>query len=72
MGDISLTFLDTRPHSLLGRAGTIFEHASNLTDNLIPVWLIWILAVLILFGVPLGMLAAFYWALREDEAAGAV
>ncbi len=72
VGDISLSFLDTRPHSLLGHAGTIFEHASNLTDDLIPVWLIWILAVLVGFGVPLGILAAFYLALREDEAAGAV
>lgn len=68
-GDVALTFLDTRPSSLLGRLGTIFGHASNLTDHLIPVWLIWILAVLVLCGVPLGILAAFYTALREDEAA---
>ncbi len=72
VGDISLSFIDTRPHSLLGHAGTIFAHASNLTDHLLPVWLIWILAVLVGFGVPLGILAALYLALREDEAAGAV
>ncbi len=71
VGDIALTFLDTHPSSLLERAGTIFGHASNLTDHLIPVWLIWILAVLVLCGVPLGILAAFYGALREDEAAAA-
>jgi len=68
-GDIALTLLDTHPSSLLEQAGTIFGHASNLTDHLIPVWLIWILAVLVLCGVPLGVLAAFYTALREDEAA---
>ncbi len=68
VGDIALTFLDTHPSSLLERAGTIFGHASNLTDHLVPVWLIWILAALVLCGVPLGILAAFYTALREDEA----
>jgi hypothetical protein len=71
VGDVALTLFDTHPSSLLARAGTIFGHASNLTDHLIPVWLIWILAVLVLFGVPLGVLAAFYTALREDEAAAA-
>ena len=71
VGDVALTFIDTRPHSLLGQAGTIFSHASNLTDHLIPVWLIWILAVLVAFGVPFGILAAFYTALSEDEAAAA-
>lgn len=68
VGDVSLTLLDTRPGSLLEQAGTIFGHASNLTDHLIPVWLVWILAVLVLCGVPLGIIAAFYTALREDEA----
>ncbi|MCW3020493.1 MAG: hypothetical protein JWN10_2801 [Solirubrobacterales bacterium] len=71
VGDVALTFLDTRPSSLVEQAGTIFSHASNLTDHLIPVWLIWILAVLVAFGVPLGILGAFYTALREDEAAAA-
>lgn len=71
VGDVALTFLDTRPSSLLEQAGTIFAHASNLTDHLIPVWLIWILAVLVAFGVPLGILGAFYTALRADEAAAA-
>jgi hypothetical protein len=71
VGDVALTLFDTHPSSLLAQAGTIFGHASNLTDHLIPVWLIWILAVLVLFGVPAGILAAFYTALREDETAAA-
>jgi hypothetical protein len=71
VGDVALTLFDTHPSSLLSQAGTIFGHASDLTDHLIPVWLIWILAVLVLFGVPVGILAAFYTALREDEAAAA-
>jgi hypothetical protein len=68
VGDISLTFLSNRPSSLLGELGRVFTHASNLTDQLVPVWLIWILCVLIAFGVPLSVLAAFYLALSRDEA----
>jgi len=68
VGDIGLRFLASHPQSLLGRLGEIFGHVSNLTDRLVPVWLIWILAVLVAFGVPVGMVASFYWALREDTA----
>jgi hypothetical protein len=68
LGDISLAFVEN-PQPLLDRLGEVFGHASDLTDRLIPVWLIWILAVLVALGVPIGVLAAFYLALREDEAA---
>jgi hypothetical protein len=68
-GDIALTFLDNRQRSLLDRLGEVFGHVSILTDRLLPVWLIWILAVLVALGVPLGTLMAFYLALREDDAA---
>ena len=71
VGDFALTLLDSRRSSLLERLGTVFGHASNLTDHLIPVWLIWILAALVAFGMPIGVLAAFYGALREDEAPAA-
>lgn len=67
-GEIALTFLG-RPRSLLGSLGTIFGHVSVLTDRLVPVWLVWLLAVLVTLGVPLGVLAALYLAMREDEAA---
>jgi hypothetical protein len=66
-GDIALAFLDDRRRSLLDRASEIIGHASNLTDGLVPVWLIWILAVLVAFGVPVGTMAAFYLAMTEDE-----
>lgn len=72
VGDIALTFLDSRQLSLLDRLGEVFGHASNLTDRLVPVWLIWILAVLVAFGAPIGIVSAFYVALREDEAGAAV
>jgi len=68
VGDITLTFADDHRRSLTERLGEVFGHASNLTDRLVPVWLIWMLAVLVAFGVPIAMVAAFYRALREDEA----
>lgn len=66
-GDIALAFTDNQPHPLLDRLGEVFGHASNLTDRLIPVWLIWAIAVIVAFGVPAGMVLAFYRGLREDE-----
>jgi hypothetical protein len=71
-GDIALTLLDNRPRSLLSSLGEVFGHASNLTDRLVPVWLIWVLAVLVALAVPLCALLAFYLALREDETSGAL
>jgi hypothetical protein len=72
VGDIALAFIDNRPRSLLERLDEIFGHASNLTDNLVPVWLIWALAVLVAVGVPTGVVAAFYRALLQDEAAAGI
>jgi hypothetical protein len=66
-GDIALTFLRARQISLLDRLGEVFGHASNLTDDLVPSWLIWIIAFVIAFGVPAAAVAALYRALREDE-----
>lgn len=68
VGDIALTFLEGRDTSMLQRLGLVFDHASNLTERLVPVWLIWALAVLVAFGVPAGVVAALYRALREDSA----
>lgn len=68
-GDIALEFLDNHRPSLLDRTGEMFDHASNLTDHLVPAWLIWAIAVIVALGVPAATLAAFCLALREDEAA---
>lgn len=70
-GDIALTLIDNRPRSLLSSLGEVFGHASNLTDRLVPVWLIWVLAAIVAVTVPVCSLYAFYRALREDEAEGA-
>ncbi len=67
VGDVALSFVENGPHSLISRLGEIFEHASNVTDRLVPVWLIWILTVIVAFGVPVAVVAALYLALREGE-----
>jgi hypothetical protein len=67
-GDIALTFLSNRRQSRLSRLGQVFGHASNLTDHLIPVWLIWMLAVTALLAVPTAAVTLFRRALHEDEA----
>jgi hypothetical protein len=69
VGEIGLALLDGRPRSLLDRLDEAFAHASNLTDRLVPAWLIWLVAVLVTLGVPLAMVAAFYRAITEEAAA---
>jgi hypothetical protein len=71
VGDIAVEFLDSPRRSLLGRLGEVFGHVSVLTDRLVPVWLVWLLAVLVALGVPLAVLTALYLALRADEAPAA-
>jgi hypothetical protein len=68
-GDIALTFLNSHRQSRLSRLGEVFGHASNLTDHLVPVWLVWILALATLVLVPIGTVLAVRRALAEDEAA---
>jgi len=72
VGDISLAFIDNRPRSLMERLDEVFGHASNLTDHLVPVWLIWTLTILVAVGVPTGVVLAFYRALQQDEVAARI
>jgi hypothetical protein len=71
-GDIALSFIAKGNRSLFGEINETFDHASNLTDGLVPVWLIWLLGLLVLGFVTLGTVASFYLALREDEESGAM
>lgn len=68
VGDIALTFLDPQPRTILSRLGEVFTHASNLTEGLIPVWLVWVIAILAALGIPAGAIAAFWLSLKADEA----
>jgi hypothetical protein len=67
LGDIALTFATARQVSLLDRLGEVFDHASNLTDRLVPAWLVWMIAIAVALGVPIAIVRAFHDALREDE-----
>jgi hypothetical protein len=66
VGDVSLSFYEAPRRSLLSSLGTVFARASRLTEDLVPSWLIWIVAVLVALGLPLGIVAALYVALREE------
>jgi len=66
IGDITLTFRQAKARSLLDRLGEVFKHASNLTDGLVPIWLIWLIALATGLGVPITLLAAYYLAIGED------
>ncbi len=67
LGDIMLTFYDSGSQSLLDQLGETFSHASNLTAGLVPVWLVWIIAIAVALGIPGGMMYAIYMALREED-----
>lgn len=71
-GEISLGLRERAHRSPFDLLSETFSHASNLTDGLMPAWLIWIIAALAVVGVPVGVFAAFYVALREDDAASVV
>jgi hypothetical protein len=71
-GNITLSFFNSRSRSRLSRLGEVFEHASNLTDHLIPTWLIWLLSIFALLAVPAMTVAFFRRAVQEDEAGGSL
>ncbi len=71
VGDVALTFLSSRPKTVLDRLGEVFQHASNLTEGLIPVWLVWLIAVTTAIAIPLAAIAALWQALLADELAQA-
>lgn len=66
-GQITLAFFEARPRSLFDRLGTIFSRASNMTGQIVPAWLVWVLALAIALGVPAGLCTALLGALREDS-----
>jgi hypothetical protein len=67
-GDIALTFLGRR-QTRLSRLGDVFEHASNLTDRLVPSSLIWLIVAVAILIVPVAAVRAIHAALREDDPA---
>jgi hypothetical protein len=70
-GNVTLRFIERQREPRLTHLAAAFEDISNLTDDLVPVWLVWMLAACIVFAVPISVVAALYRALREDEVAEA-
>lgn len=66
-GDVALAFLQSRPKSPLHELGQAAQHASNLTDGLLPPALILAIAVITAFGVPAVTILAVRMALAEQE-----
>jgi hypothetical protein len=63
--DITLLLLEARPRSLVSRLPTVFDRASQMTGGLMPVWLLWPVLLLMLFGVPAAACAALWSSVRS-------
>jgi hypothetical protein len=68
-GDLMLTFYERRRQSRLAHLGAVVEHVSNLTDRLVPTWLVWVLLVGGFFALPAGVVWALRRSLQEGEVA---
>ena len=64
-GGIAITFQESARNSYLYDLGAIMRHASNLTGGLLPVSLVWAIALLTLFGVPLAFVGVLWSALAR-------
>jgi hypothetical protein len=65
--DPAVTFYGGPDASLLSRTGTVIGRVSDFTGGVMPVWLLWPLALLIVIGVPAGTAVALGLALRETS-----
>jgi hypothetical protein len=65
---VELELLEARTQSVLDRLGTIVRHAADFTGSLMPCWLAWLLVVALVVATPFAIFAAFWAALRADEA----
>jgi hypothetical protein len=61
-----LGFYERRPTSIAHRSPSIAARMSIFRPGFVGPWLIWPLAALFVIAVPLGMLVAYYRALRDD------
>jgi hypothetical protein len=66
--NIALTFYGDTDESVLEDPGSVVSRASAFTAAYVPAWLVWVLVVTLLVGVPAGVILALAWALRSDAA----
>jgi hypothetical protein len=62
---LSVTLLQSRDKSILGRLGTVLSHVATFRP--IGPWLVWILLALLLVGAPVGVALALARASAEDD-----
>ena len=66
--NIALTFYGDTAESVLDDPGSVVSRASAFTAAYVPAWLVWVLVVTLLAGVPAGVVLALAWALKSDAA----
>jgi hypothetical protein len=64
--DLELTLLERERRSIAERPGELIEHAQALGADFAPTWLLWVIAVLVLVGVPVVVVAGYFLAVRSD------
>ena len=62
--DVMMTFYQSKPERFADRLPAMLQHISALSWP--AAWLLWILVFAVLIGVPAGVLAALWLALRDD------
>jgi hypothetical protein len=65
-GDLAVTLLGPKPHSLIARVPAMFRHAAHFRPGFVGRGLYWALLVAMLVLVPLMLLGALRRTLRED------
>jgi hypothetical protein len=61
-----LTFDEAQPHSVLDRLSTSLQRMSTFRPGVVGPWMLWPLALLVLLGIPAGVVWAYSRALAED------
>jgi hypothetical protein len=65
--NIALTFYGDTRESVLEDPASVVARASAFTAAYMPSWLVWVLVVTLLAGVPAGIVVALAWALNRDR-----
>jgi hypothetical protein len=65
--DIAVTFFGDRGESVVDDPGSVLAQAGSFTGGYVPTWLVWVLAALLLAGVPTSVVVSLAWSLRRDH-----
>jgi hypothetical protein len=65
--NVQLTFLEAEASTIAARAGEVADELEAFRPAVVGPWLVWPLAVLVVAGIPLGLVWALWRAVGEDE-----